>query len=703
MEMRKDFADLPEIDKVQLYINHARPVLNKQALFADGTEFYRMYTPQEDGYGVRLRFRTERDNVETVTLVTNVMRKTMERVSVDRQFDYYETFVSYPACGQDYYFEVVSGKMQVVYNKRGVMDGPQNYYNFKFRPEFKTPDWAKGAVFYQIFVDRFFNGDPTNDVLDHEYSYIGSHASAEKDWMAYPKNMDVGHFYGGDLQGVMDKLDYLQDLGVEVLYLNPIFVSPSNHKYDIQDYDYIDPHYGKIVRDEGELLKNGDMDNRHATRYITRVTDKENLEASNAFFIKFVEEVHRRGMRVILDGVFNHCGSFNKWLDRERIYEGQSEYKAGAYVDEESPYHSFFKFHTEQWPYNKDYDGWWGHETLPKLNYEGSEKLYEYIIQIGKKWVSPPYNVDGWRLDVAADLGHSSEFNHQFWRDFRKAVKEANPDALILAENYSDPASWLDGDQWDTVMNYEAFMEPVTWFLTGVEKHSDEYRGDLLCNFDTFQGAMSHHMSRFHHESLYVAMNELSNHDHSRFLTRTNGQVGRLQSRGSRAAEKDVNPAVMRAAVIMQMTWPGAPTVYYGDEAGVCGWTDPDNRRTYPWGAEDMEMLRFHKEAIRIHRNSSALRTGSFKMLYGTRGILVYGRFDEKERYAVVVNNTKETVDVKVPVWQLGVTNTSRMEQVLMSVENAFTRENNTYAVKDGHVKIAMPRTSAVILREIRG
>lgn len=701
MEMRRDFASLPEVDKIQLYINHARPVLNKQALFADGTDFYRMYTRTEDGYIVRLRFRTERDNVERVILVTNTMKKQMQRVNTDRQFDYYEVEVNYPACGQEYYFEVVSGKMMAAYNKRGVMDGPQAYYNFKFRPEFKTPDWAKGAVFYQIFVDRFCNGDPSNDVMDHEYSYIKAHTKAEKDWMAYPDKMDVHHFYGGDLQGVMDKLDYLQELGVEVLYLNPIFVSPSNHKYDIQDYDYIDPHFGKIVKDEGELLKEGDTDNRHATRYIARVTDKENLEASNAFFIEFVEEVHRRGMRVILDGVFNHCGSFNKWMDRECIYEQQPGYEPGAYVDEASPYHSFFKFRTEQWPYNRDYDGWWGHETLPKLNYEESEKLYQYIIEIGKKWVSPPYNVDGWRLDVAADLGHSAEFNHQFWRDFRKAVKEANPDALILAENYTDPAEWLDGDQWDTVMNYEAFMEPITWFLTGVEKHSDEFRADLLSNFDSFQGAMSHHMSRFHHESLYVAMNELSNHDHSRFLTRTNRQVGRLHTKGAEAANVGVNKAVMREAVIMQMTWPGAPTVYYGDEAGVCGWTDPDNRRTYPWGHEDREMLYFHKAAIQIHRSSSALRTGSFKLMYGEKGVIAYGRFDQKERYVIIVNNKNETVNVRVPVWQIGVNNSSRMEQMLMSIEDAITRINKTYGVKDGHMIISMPKTSAIILREI--
>ena len=184
------------------------------------------------------------------------------------------------------------------------------------------------------------------------------------------------------------------------------------------------------------------------------MTDYENLEASNEFFARFVEEVHKRGMKVILDGVFNHCGSFNKWLDRERIYEHQEGYEKGAYITGDSPYRTFFRFHNEfDWPYNQFYDGWWGHDTLPKLNYEDSPMLYEYIMKIARKWVSPPYNVDGWRLDVAADLGHSNEYNHQFWRDFRKNVKEANPEAIILAEHYGEAKSWLQGDQWDTVMN----------------------------------------------------------------------------------------------------------------------------------------------------------------------------------------------------------------------------------------------------------
>ena len=319
--------------------------------------------------------------------------------------------------------------------------------------------------------------------------------------------MDVGCFYGGDLQGVWDKLDYLQDLGIEVLYFNPLFVSPSNHKYDTQDYDYIDPHFGRIVKDGGQCVEETSSTNDQADKYRLRSADKENLEASNRFFADFVEEVHKRGMKVIIDGVFNHCGSFNKWMDREKIYENSDDYEPGAYQSKDSPYHTFFKFLDENaWPYNGSYEGWWGHDTLPKLNYKDSPKLYEYILDIARKWVSPPYKVDGWRLDVAADLGHTGEFNHQFWRDFRKAVKEVNPNAIILAEHYGDASGWLEGDQWDTVMNYDAFMEPVTWFLTGMEKHSDEYNESLYGDGETFFRSMFYHMSRMQTQSVEIAM-----------------------------------------------------------------------------------------------------------------------------------------------------------------------------------------------------
>lgn len=675
--------------------------MNKAALFCDGTEGY-VYPPEpKENELVTFRFRTAKDDADRVGLVTSADTYVMEKECTQGEFDYYTFEVRLGAEPFRYCFEVQSGTEKYYYGRCGISREILEYYNFVVVPGFSTPDWAKGAVMYQIFTDRFYNGDKSNDVETNEYYYIGDYSRRVTNWDKYPANMGVREFYGGDLQGVMDKLDYLQELGVEVVYFNPLFVSPSNHKYDIQDYDYIDPHYGKIVDDGGEVLPDGVTDNSQATKYKKRTTGLKNLEASNELFIKLVEELHRRGMKVLLDGVFNHCGSFNKWMDRERIYEGEKDYEPGAYISADSPYRSYFRFFKEEpenWPYNGNYDGWWGHDTLPKLNYEDSVKLENYILYIGRKWVSPPYNVDGWRLDVAADLGRSNEYNHDFWKKFRTAVKDANPSALILAEHYGDPSDWLKGDEWDTVMNYDAFMEPITWFLTGMEKHSDEAREELLGNIDNFIGSMAHHMSNMLTPSLQVAMNELSNHDHSRFLTRTNHMVGRVEHLGAEAANEYVNKAVMREAVVMQMTWVGAPTIYYGDEAGVCGFTDPDNRRTYPWGREDHELIAFHKEAIRIHKEHPALRTGSLKILSGEENVLSYARFKGNDRIVIVINNRSERTEVKVPVWEAEIPAKCRMKRLLYSYKDGYTTEYEEYLVEDGEVVANMGPHSALVL-----
>lgn len=679
--------------------------MNKNALFCDGTSDY--VIPAEPGIHekVRLRFRTARDDAQEVCLISGGETLQMQKMSSGEVFDYYETEVQLTDTMFVYYFRIKSESEELCYHRCGVSEHPVEYYNFRIMPGFSTPAWAKGAVMYQIFVDRFCNGDPSNDVEDGEYVYIGEPVCKVKDWNEFPAAMDIRRFHGGDLQGVLDKLDYLEELGVEVIYFNPLFVSPSNHKYDIQDYDYIDPHYGVIIEDGGEVLPEGEKDNTRATKYQKRTGDIRNLEASNRLFAKLVEEMHTRGMRVILDGVFNHCGSFNKWMDRERIYEPQPEYEKGAYVSAQSPYRDFFHFFDEReeaWPYNKNYDGWWGHDTLPKLNYEDSPTLEEYILNIGKKWVSPPYNADGWRLDVAADLGYSNEYNHIFWENFRKAVKSANPQALILAEHYGDPGEWLQGDEWDSVMNYDAFMEPLTWFLTGMEKHSDERRTDLWGNADNFVNTMNHFMASMLTPSLQVAMNELSNHDHSRFLTRTNHIVGRVAQLGSKAAEEGINLAVMREAVAVQMTWVGAPTVYYGDEAGVCGFTDPDSRRTYPWGQENRELVEFHKEMIRIHKREKPLRTGSLKMLSWSYNVLAYARFQEGEQIIVVLNNSKELKEVTIPVWQAEVPMKGKMERLMYSWEKSYTTERDIYLVEDGETVVNMGKHSVLIMKPVR-
>ncbi len=683
----------------QLYIASMRPVFNRRALYSDTTADYVSPMEPEPFEELTIRFRTGKNNVDRVFLMSGGKAYLMTKVETEESFDFYAYTLKLGEEKFAYYFEVETGRVTMRYDVRGLVRETNEYYNFVIIPGFKTPKWAKGAVMYQIFVDRFCNGDTTNDVVTGEYNYINEHVHKVDNWEQYPANMDVREFYGGDLQGVLDKMDYLQDLGIEVIYFNPLFVSPSNHKYDIQDYDYIDPHFGKIIVDEGEVLTTGDRDNTHATRYINRVTNKVNLEASNELFIQVVEEAHKRGMRVILDGVFNHCGSFNKWLDRERIYENAEGYEKGAYVSEESPYRDYFDFRAKYWPYNPSYDGWWGHETLPKLNYEDSEKLFDYVMKIAAKWVSPPFNADGWRLDVAADLGHSREYNHKFWQEFRRVVKEANPEAIILAEHYGNTREWLQGNEWDTVMNYDAFMEPVTWFLTGMEKHSDEYREDLLGNPESFWGAMKHHTSNMTMPSWQVAMNELSNHDHSRFLTRTSRKVGRTNTLGPEAANHGNNKAIFREAVVMQMTWVGAPTIYYGDEAGLCGFTDPDNRRTYPWGKEDKELIQFHKDIIRIHKENQSLRDGSIKYIDADYNYLAYGRFKKEECCVVVVNNNYHEITKTLTVWEVGVPKDATMVQLLETTEEGYSIESKEYEVKMGKITITMPKTSAVILK----
>lgn len=682
--------------------------INEKALFCDESEDFRIPAEPNDGDIVTLRFRTAHNNVDTVNFVEDDTDIEIEMILVesDEIFDYFETQIKVTDRAVRYYFEVKNETESYYYNRLGPVKTTWSGFSFCITPGFHTPRWAQGALMYQIFVDRFRNGDYSNDVTDNEYVYIGEPVEKVKDWNENVAKMDVRRFYGGDLQGILDKLDYLHSLWVEVLYLSPIFVSPSNHKYDCQDYEHVDPHYGVIVKDGGKAVPEGDLTNEKAERYRIRTTLKENLEASDEFFAKFVEEAHRRGMKVILDGVFNHCGSFNKWLDREKIYKNSDEsYADGAYLSKESPYHSFFKFYDENgWPNNDEYDGWWGHNTLPKLNYQLSDTLEdasgveEYILKIAKKWVSPPYNVDGWRLDVAADLGNSPEDNHRFWKRFRQVVKEANPEAVILAEHYGDPLTWLDGEEWDSVMNYDAFMEPVTWFLTGLEKHSDRSNPSLFGNGEAFFTSMRFNMSRMQTTSIYSAMNELSNHDHSRFLTRTNRRIGRLEDAGSDGARKGVNYGLFRAGVVIQMTWPGCPTIYYGDEAGVCGWTDPDNRRTYPWGYEDQELIEFHRYMTGIHMRIRALRRGSVKELVAKENLIAYGRFEKNSRAVIAVSTSSEPCVVEIPVWQIGFRDGEKIERIMKTSEKGYNVGAVRYEISNGILKVELDAYGAAVL-----
>ena len=672
------------------------------SIFSDETPLFRTPAEPDPGDTVAIRLRIQKDVYVQVTLLVGypTVIIPMKKCRSDQSFDWYEATLECKDEKPVFYSFLIERDGSFIhywktgYNLTDSVPFPDPAHAFRIQPGFHVPDWSKGAIQYQIFTDRFRNGDPANDVRDKEYYYINGYVHHAKAWDELPQIGDFRCFYGGDLQGVMEKLDYLQSLGVEAIYFNPIFISPSSHKYDTQDYAHVDPHFTSLAQDVDAPLTGTDRKNTHAAQYILRTTGEDNLKESDAFFAAFCQEVHRRGMRIILDGVFNHCGSFNRWMDKEGIYHPSSVYKPGAYNNLHSPYRNYFHFRDK-----KEYDGWWDNDTLPKLYYESSRQLCEEIFHVAEKWASPPYSIDGWRLDVAADLGHSREFNHLFWKEFRRRVKAANPDLLIVAEHYGNPAEWLGGDEWDTVMNYDAFMEPVTYFLTGLEKHSDFRRDDLHRNGKAFFENIQETMSRMPLPALQCAMNELSNHDHSRFMTRTHGRPGRLDSAGSEAAAEGIRPEIFRQAAVIQMTWPGAPTIYYGDEAGQVGWTDPDNRRTYPWGHEDQGLIALHRSLAALRRELPVLRCGSVKPLTAGDGYIAYARFDETANVIVACNASDDPFVFVLPLRDLGIADGTPILQRFVTTDEGFKDETaEAGVVHDGVLLYRLTGNKAAVL-----
>ena len=610
-----------------------------QAVFSDCSRNFLSNPMPVTGESIIITIRTAADNVSAVKiLLFGAKDVEMRKNYSDGLFDYWQAEILINEAVR-YQFAIYAFGEYFIYNQAGLQKEIDASFDFVIVPGFDVPTWAQNAVMYQIFIDRFCNGNQQSDVLTDAYEYLGIRSKRMK-WDDPVEAVDIANFYGGDLEGIIQKVDYLADLGIEAIYLNPIFASPSTHKYDIADYNNIDPHFG-----------------------------------DNALFATLVQKCHAKGIRVILDGVFNHCGHLHPWVKRKK---GCEDYLV--------------------WNGDK-YEAWWGHENHPKLNFEGSQKLYDEILQVSQKWLLPPYNADGWRLDVAADLGQSKEFNHKFWKDFRQSVKNAKPDAFILSEHYGDPADWLDGKQWDSIMNYDAFMEPISWFFTGMQKHSESFDSKMLNNALGFKNAMQYFMARLPGPALSSAMNQLSNHDHSRFLTRTNMRAGRLHTHGTQAANEGLNPAIMLAAIALQFTWPGCPTIYYGDEAGLAGWTDPDNRRTYPWGNENQVLLGFHKEIIKLHKNNSALRGGSLEFLHTDHGVLAYARWDSAQSIICVFNNSHQDKFIPIPAWIANIPPDAPMTRIMLTTGGNFITAAQDFRLDAGMLFITLPPTSCAILR----
>jgi len=431
--------------------------------------------------------------------------------------------------------------------------------------EIKTPDWVKHAVFYQIFPDRFARNKETKLGLWH--------SSNLQDWDAKPT---LEGYKGGNLWGVIDKLDYLQDLGINALYFTPIFQSASNHRYHTHDYYQVDPMLG----------------------------GNRALEA-------LIKAAHQRKIKIVLDGVFNHASRgfffFNDILEN------------GPH----SPWLDWFKI--ENWPLSA-YDGslpanyvsWVDNRALPQFNHENPQ-VREYIMQIGEYWLKQ--GIDGWRLDVPFEIKVSG-----FWEEFRSRIKAINPEAYIVGEVWEDSREWLDGTKFDGVMNY-LFTSPTIAFTTGdrvdmklVEKPS--YYPYPAISAAEYGQKIQDLLALYPWEIQLTQLNLLDSHDTARLLTIAQG-----------------DKESVHLATILLFTFPGAPNIYYGDEIGLPGAFDPDCRRGFLQEKDwDKTVLNYHKKLIALRHQYPALRTGEYKVLYGDEVVYVFARILGTEEIIIAVN-----------------------------------------------------------------
>jgi alpha-glucosidase len=449
--------------------------------------------------------------------------------------------------------------------------------DFRLVAGFDPPPWLPDRVFYQVFPDRFANGDPSNDVADGAWTYRG-HATRRRAWGERPTDGRAGsmEFFGGDLLGLERRLDHLVDLGVNAIYLNPIFETRSNHGYDTIDYDHVAAHFGG---DQALISL------RHATR--------------------------DRDIRLILDIAPNHTGVEHPWF-------------LAAQADPASPTAGYYTFHRRP----DDYASWLGVKSLPKLDYRDAglrDAMFAGRDAILRRWLEPPFSIDGWRIDVANMLGRQGpvQLGPDVARGMREAVKSVNPDAYLMGEHFYDATDSLNGDQWDGVMNYAGFATPVlSWFigaghrLVGREVVRDAplTTDELVIVLAAFRAAIPWAVARCQYDLL-------GSHDTARLRS----QLG--------------DTASVRAALGLLLGYVGVPGLLYGDEVGLEGANGEDGRRTMPWdeAAWDLELLAFVRALVRLRTRSPALQSGGFQVLEAGEDSLAFLRDTDDEQAIVVV------------------------------------------------------------------
>lgn len=491
--------------------------------------------------------------------------------------------------------------------------------------EAKTPEWVKDAIFYQIFPDRFAK------------SKLIAKPSNLEDWDSSPTSYG---YKGGDMLGIAEKIDYLAELGINAIYLNPIFSSVANHRYHTHDYFQVDQILG-----------------------------------GNNAFRKLLDIAHTRGIRVILDGVFNHASrgfyQFNHALENGR----------------NSPYLDWFFF--EQFPVNAynsnnipNYKAWWDLPALPKFNTD-TPAVRDFLWSVGRYWLE--FGIDGWRLDVPEEIN-----DDEFWREFRRQVKQVNPEAYICGEIWTDARRWLQGDQFDSVMNYIFTQACLSFFVPNLDTETLKgtgYAGKVGDSVDasSFGQTIAILLAMYPAQITAAQLNLLDSHDTARFLT---------------SAKND--ETALRLATLFQMSYPGAPCIYYGDEIGMAGGKDPDCRRSFPWNEDrwNKSLLNFFKRAIDMRHDHPALRRGSFDQLHAAGKVFAFGRSNQNEKLIIVLNAGDTTATLPA------ITNTHYVTEGALLLELLNTSDNTRRAyrvVAGGNIEnFKLPPRTGLILEVIK-
>ncbi|HCJ2463308.1 maltodextrin glucosidase [Klebsiella pneumoniae] len=442
------------------------------------------------------------------------------------------------------------------------------------------PQWVADQVFYQIFPDRFARSaarDADQDAV--YYHHAAGREIVRKAWDD-PLTGEAGGstFYGGDLDGISEKLPYLKQLGVTALYLNPVFAAPSVHKYDTEDYRRVDPQFG-----------------------------------GDAALLRLRHNTQRAGMRMILDGVFNHTGDSHPWFDRHQQGSG------GAGHDPDSPWRDWFTFSEEGQAHN-----WLGYASLPKLDYRSTSlvnEIYAGEDSIVRHWLKAPWSMDGWRLDVVHMLGEGggARNNPQHIAGITQAAKQAQPEAFVFGEHFGDARQWLQADAEDAAMNYRGFTFPIWGFLANTDISYDPQKIDA----QTCMVWMDNYRAGLSHQQQLRMFNQLDSHDTARFKSLLGKDVARLP-----------------LAVVWLFSWPGVPCIYYGDEVGVDGNNDPFCRKPFPWdpALQDTQLLALYQRMAKLRKAHQALRYGGCQVIYAEDNVVVFVRVYKQQRVLVAIN-----------------------------------------------------------------